>query len=554
MTHTATANKLFSSHMTFYELNQDTLLVARERFKEYQDANVISPDTQFHHTIWLTTNEYQNIGFYFDFNKFGYKSFESILQVSLSVFTDYVKCYLLSLFGKYALTSIANVLLDIKRLIRSGLYSILNAETPVKLHAPWLCSDFFSLLPNYENTLMDDLLASFDIYTEIAIANHKSSKRMLADFETYFRFNDILQDYWQNPLPESERLFYFPLYIWWSLTAVLPLRPREFLLTQRDCLFKDKKEHCYIKIRRNHIKGKNSGISYKIDSDYTTNTYQIPSSLWNQIHDYIVMTDEFQNTELNTLFITDTHYKKWQQKKHCNSRYFTYTNMNTLLHYFYEEIIHDKYGLNIIYQKDSNHLNPNEIRYIHLGDTRHLALINLMQEGGTPVTAMLLAGHTNDEMAANYYSNLTTLIECKTYREYRKTISGDSQYTVNLSPIRQYHTEGTPLSDGGICYSEKYKISDFSDCVNTFGEQMELGYCPSCSYYRKKGISYFNSDDIYKRRIEHDVSTLVLAVETVRKEKGNTEDIGEALLRLQSSSKSYQNYLLEKHYHERKEY
>ena len=36
-------------------------------------------------------------------------------------------------------------------------------------------------------------------------------------------FNDILNDYWVKSLSDEERLFYYPLYLWWQITAVVPL-------------------------------------------------------------------------------------------------------------------------------------------------------------------------------------------------------------------------------------------------------------------------------------------------------------------------------------------
>ena len=117
------------------------------------------------------------------------------------------------------------------------------------------------------------------------------------------------------------------------------------------------------------------------------------------------MTEENGNTDLNTLFVTDPHYMKWGQLKHSNSRYLTYVNMNTILRYFYRDIIVGKYGFRVLQETTNQHLEDDEIGRIHLGDTRHIALINIMQEGGTPVTAMLLTGHDNIITASHYYSN-----------------------------------------------------------------------------------------------------------------------------------------------------
>ena len=169
-----------------------------------------------------------------------------------------------------------------------------------------------------------------------------------------------------------------------------------------------------------------------------------------------------------------------------------------------------------------------------------------MEEGATPVTAMLLGGHTNIEMASHYYSNVTSFIECKTYRQYRKMISGDGKYQISrtdkLPPI------GTPvvLSDGTHCHSKHYQNCSEEDCLQAIGSNGEIGYCEECIFHRRSGHSYFSGDDIYKRHIEQDCRMLLLTIQSVMEGKGNPENIQEAMLNLNSSRYSYQSYLEEK--------
>lgn len=82
--------------------------------------------------------------------------------------------------------------------------------------------------------------------------------------------------------------------------------------------------------------------------------------------------------------------------------------------------------------------------------------------------------------------------------------------------------------------------------MSAIGENGEIGYCPTCQYYRKGGASYFGSDDIYKRQMKDDCTALRDAIAIVRQGKGCIEDIGEALLKLRASSISYESYLMEK--------
>ena len=92
-------------------------------------------------------------------------------------------------------------------------------------------------------------------FLNVSYQLNTKKKRKLAQFQSYFLFNDILNDYWVKPLSDEERLFYYPLYLWWQITAVVPLRPREFLLTQRNCLT-EKDGKYYLTLRRNNLKEK----------------------------------------------------------------------------------------------------------------------------------------------------------------------------------------------------------------------------------------------------------------------------------------------------------
>jgi len=314
-------------------------------------------------------------------------------------------------------------------------------------------------------------------------------------------------------------------------------------------LTQDKDGNYFLRVRRNKLKGGHTSITYKIADDYEINTYRIPDKLAKEIQQYIELTKHLDETELQTLFVLDPHYKQWGRSKSRKNRYLTYVNMNTILRYFFKTVIIDQHHFTVCYDHPNRHLNNNEICYIHLGDTRHIALINMMQEGATPVIAMMLAGHTNMVTASHYYSNVTTLLECKTYRQCRKLLHGDNTYQITASIANPHFDKlspKTPLSDGGYCLSAEYNKGSILDCLKATGANGEIGYCPTCVFYRSSTGAFFSSDDIYKQNLSADCEALVQAVRVVRAHQGNVEDIGEALLRVRASSSSYERFLLSK--------
>lgn len=538
--------KLFRSIKTIADFDDVMVHQAKDYFHDYVEKGIILT-LDFEAYKWQTTNEYVNISFLFNINRFQYKRvYESLFGIEYETFVDYLKSFIVLSMDQHVLISLQSFLRDIKRLVKETKQNILEDVYNIKITSPTLCIDFFSSLPCYETLIMNQFLEQLDNLITIQYELKPRQQRQLAQFQSYFTFNDILKDYWEQQLPDEERLFYYPLYLWWQITAVVPLRPREFLLTQRDCLF-EKNDKYYLTLRRNNLKGKEKGVSHKIAEDYYLTTYEIPEKLALTIQHYLDLTKGLASTKLDTLFVTETHYKRWERRTGINNRFLTYTNLNTILKYFFNEVVSERYGYQVHYLNPPNRLKDNEINFIHIGDTRHIAMINLIAEGSSPVTAMLLAGHDNVMTSSHYFSNLSQFIECRSYQVYRKLTS--SQTTYEISKTQRKYTIGkayVELNNKGRCYSPRYAQSDFSDCLKVISSHAELGACTSCPFYRKAGKDYFSMDKSFKKSVDQEAMLVDQAIKRVRQGKGHVEEIGEALLKLSTVSHSYQEYLAAK--------
>jgi len=218
---------------------------------------------------------------------------------------------------------------------------------------------------------------------------------------------------------------------------------------------------------------------------------------------------------------------------------------------FYYNIIQGKRGYNIVEVADNNPagLTDNEMEMIHLGDTRHIAMINIILEGGTPTMTMELAGHSDISMSSHYYSNISTLIECKTYSMYRKALGGTDQMIIGENYYDADFKAGrfVELENGAKCYSPRFYEGEISDCINASGSCGEIGYCFGCLYYRRNGLGFFSENvDIYKIQIEKDCEYLKTMLNKYRLGLGYEEDIRQALLKIQSSSMTYRKYYMQK--------
>lgn len=360
-------------------LDLESLEKAKARFEDYTKSGIIY-DCTFDDIKWNATDEYSHITLNFNFNKVTYKRwYQEYFELSFEDFLNLIKSFYVFSLGRNVLKTLQTSINDLKRLLRTDPEEIYGANTNLKIALPSICIDFFSSFSD-SNEKLDQLAEAIEQYFYIC-QNYYPGQRILAEFDSYLLFNDIINRFWKDCKDIDMRLFYFPLYLWWQITGIIPTRPREFILTERDCLSRDD-SGWHLRLRKNHLKGSRHDVHYSIAEDYYTVTYQIPDELASEITWYINTTAGYERTELNTLFVTNPHYSKWGQKKRKDSRFLTYVNLNTILRYFYEEVIMGTYGIKVADKGSQTAVRDgSEIQYIHLGDTRHLSMINLMSQG-----------------------------------------------------------------------------------------------------------------------------------------------------------------------------
>lgn len=389
----------FDSILLIPDMDLNSVGTAKDIFSSYRDKQVIDVGL-FEDSVWHLCDEYSKYSFDFTLTEEEFKEYADYLKIGLSEFIDYWKTYVLFRMGELALSSLQEFIYSVKKVIRCPVKNLSIIHELESIRDAWHLLDFFVLLPSegreQELSAIEDSLQLVDDATRM---NAGSGQRKLASFDTYFKFSEIVDRFWAETDDVSEKLFFFPVYLWWKVSAVLPLRPREFVLTPKDCLHRENGEW-KLSIRRNRLKGSRKSVSYRIRDDYEVQQYTIPENLGDTIRWYQTSVEDCATNSIDTLFVTDTHYAKWNHCRPITSLFFTYINLSTCLRYFYKQIISERYGYKILYEKESTILADNEIQYMNLGDTRHLALINLIAEGATPMLAMLLAGHDNPEMSA----------------------------------------------------------------------------------------------------------------------------------------------------------
>ncbi len=532
----------FISILTIPSLDDQTMEVALRLFRGYKEDEIIS-NCIFTDNKWYLTDEYENFGFDFSGDK-EETEVSRLFNMSFNQIMEKLKIYVLYKMGTLSLEVLQSIITQSKYVILSDIEEIDKLPEYHGMYQVFNICEFFTLLTSEMTDEQMEIIDSLEnIYYKIDMSSTQN-QRTLATFDSYFKFDSILNSFWETA-DEDEKIFFFPVWLWWSLTSVIPTRPREFLLIPRKCLAV-RNGKTFLTIRKNNLKGYGKTKSYKITKDYKKMEIAIPKKMEDTIRWYIDKTNQYDDNDLETLLITDPHYQKWNMCRPYKSRFFTYVNLATCLRYFYEQVIHERYGYTIVYERDSSYLSDNEINFIHLGDLRHLALINLIEEGAAPVVAMLLAGQDSPKTASHYYTNIPKLIECRVYRQYKKMIKGGEEYALSSFDTGVLKS-GTPTKvDDGFCWSTSRKNNDYSDCMKVVGKHGEIGDCRACRFFRKNGHSFYDNSDWHKKRIETECKMLAKILEDVRKEKGCKEDLITAINRIRTENYSYEQYCLEK--------
>ena len=292
---------------------------------------------------FLTSDELSHVRFSFriipeeDYSRL----WSGFFGLPFDTFLLYLQCSVLLLLGKRILASLRCLILDFKVLISLGPSATASKLRERPLEHPHLVADILLSLPvtdgNYASreTLVEEI--------ETSALPCRGSQRDLPDFKSILTFGAVLDDFWSHASPD-ERLFYFPVCLWWKITCVLPTRPREFLVTPRSCVHLDGGGEWRLTVRKNLIKGSGRLIHYKIAQDYEERTYPVPAPLAELVAEYIAMTACYRPTELDTLLIPDPHYLLNGRSKNKRSRYYTYANLRCALRFFLQDIVHGEYG------------------------------------------------------------------------------------------------------------------------------------------------------------------------------------------------------------------
>lgn len=464
--------------------------IAMRKFNEMKENGVLSGE--FSDDVWYIDNETRTTGINFQFNQIVIAKQK---DTTYEQFVNDVKYYICLCFGKYTLLVFPRIINAIKHAVNdTNCFTTAPKDTkPLQLAG---VADFLSLLPWVDEQYILPLIGyPYDLIR----------RRTLAEYQSYFLFDEIIKTFWKTATDEQKD-FYYPLYFWWNISMVIPIRITEFSVIPKQCLSR-KNGRWYITIRRTAIKGQTDvNKRYKLDTDYKKFTYEITDDIAESIMDYQRRTSAFAPAEIDSLF-SDAMFVA--TKKHIipgAKNVIIYPHMRVshflyILDCFYVYVIEGVYHY-LICEKDTAasveedgrqyQLKSNEIVRLNLGDTRHIALQNLLLNGCNLLMAREISGHETIDMIFHYSGNMKSLIKCRAYNLYKLSqVDKDAKSAaVILSTdginhadrvLRRRQQEISMEVDDGICHSPKFvQDHDASDCFSVGGN------CSLCVYHEGK--------------------------------------------------------------------
>ena len=493
-------------------------------FEDYRSRGVVL-NTCLGDDVWTLTNETSDIKLTLSFADGAFAAAEW-LGCQEDEYRNCMKAYIVRHLGAFQLSTLQSL---VRLFSRIGAMSAVEASEVVRDAHHALA--FLRLLPG-SSEYRDSVIEAIEERSGARGFGNKSKRqRTLAEFTSYLRFNETLESFWQTA-DREQKLLHFPVYFWWNLTAILPLRVTEFLLTPRNCL-----EGNVLTVRRTKLKGGGAGICYRIADDYECCRYSVSDRLANEVRWYLSETAQMCGTELDTLLLLEPRKARLGKNAPIRNRYYTYDDLSDTLRCFLTEATAEQ---------------KTEFGEIRLGDTRHLAMISLIISGGSPMICRELAGHADINISSGYYANISTFVECATLERFRRSKGGTAEFnganrypTVRPTNIRRV--------SGGNCDAPSIGNGDVSECIKVISSDGRIGDCESCRHFwpDTPGVQFqFRDAGVNKNLVDMDSQHLIRMIELVRRGLGYPEDIGAAILRLQHSCHRLSDCLTEKYFNE----
>ncbi len=475
---------------------------AREKFKTFHEKGTILNDN-FGDTEWRLTDQKGHYSFNFGYREEELGALARDRGKSRLTFINDLKTYVSLTIGTASFEDIrALVKYSIDEVIKSEFFTTGAVPSGIQHGGPLLSYIGFLNLLKGQYVPDDYIRLCNDTYTAYSTAekndSHDSQPVTLNEFRSYFLLSDVLDEYWfsQRDAGTPWKQYFYPFYLFWRVTTILPLRVTESCVTPHNCI-STKDGRYYLTIRRSRLKGSSHRDpkirDYTLDKDYTLHTYEIIKDIYNSIKRYQEITECFTHP-YGTLFSVDhlLSLGVGTLRTADKNKVFGSLELNTLIKDFFDHVVCEMFQLTVVddaalmrraYDDENGiyEMEDDEIMIPQAKHTRHLAMINLIMRGCNPMLIKEFAGHEKVQTSEHYYSNVVRMVRCSTKYFYDKAKAESTGIDVKnvlykqrfdpASVLNDSTSKQTTRVDGGTC------DANCSDCAAS-------GYdCARCPHF-----------------------------------------------------------------------
>lgn len=565
------------------EYSDEEIERSKRKFKELKDNKIIFGN--FEDTEWILTNEVVKSTINFEFDEILYnKEFKRRNMYTYKQFVNSVKSYVVLTIETRTLESLKPLVSSLKKYILATNYfnkekSKVGIETlgiiryaaqPIRYINGYVQYANFEGTEDY-SSILDELLED-----SLSLKNSEVSacdgRRKLSDFQSVMLFNKIIEDFWVRVNNDSNiklKELYFPLYLWWKITNIIPLRLIEFCITPYNCIEKSTDGKFYIYLRRSFLKGQKKGpkhVSHKIEDDYGIYKYVVSEEIADLIEEYKEITSEnrrdYSRLMCYVTYVLRTHPRA--DKLSVDSQVFCGNfgrgTLKNLRNKFFNEIVKDEYNYEILNSNEFvyvatedekktvvvefNPLEDNKISLFKLGDIRHYAMINLVMNDVSPILVRELVDHEDINTSFHYFGNISELVKCMSYMKYKEICKKEygrdvkNNGTITMDRIfNQLEYKQSVEVDNGRCISKYFIAGKLNDCVSVDGD------CENCDFFIQEKPIDKATQQVKLKMLESKIDREARLIAELLSSYKNTPKINKNIiqntLKLQNSMKIY---------------
>lgn len=476
-----------------YDNTINESIIKLEKYESESNYN----DCKFQSNIWVLEYRILNRLFTFDFNIIDSYLISSNKSELLSI----IKCWIIDMLDDFHVPTIKTYLIGLEKYFEiTGNQSRLEFDEVIdsfnSLNYTFksnLCmaviniNDYCSeIIDNEALKLIYELNNSFDITRVV---------RELPPSKDIIKFSNVVTHYFSTELSEINYRKFFPINLWWKITNIIPMRPSEFCNLKRNCIRKKDGKY-YLEINRIKVKK-------VVTPKFKPLKYiSIPDNLYEEIKEYIRKTDKFGKSETLISYNSLPHKRYFNGIKKFRPERFSIGILNILLRTFYEEVFFGIYKF--VLKKDGGSTEHNEIsKKVRLGDTRHLAFINLKRQGYHPIEIARLGGHTKIISQQHYFNHLENFVDLEILElmtNYKLYNNIEVKNIINTEFINEKLLKPSP-SQCKIKLKIGYCTDPLMGC--------RVDSCMDCDYWRISKDEFIEKQDEIRKLIHNKSNELM---------------------------------------------